>query len=488
MMGIYGRQLFKLCFTILILFSSALNSQELNENLAQGFNSIRPMDAYNYNKKIASPEFAGRLTGHEGYTKAAKWAAEKYRQWGLLPINEKNGYLQPYPSPYTLVEQAEMKIIKKGEGADESEDLEPGKDFLPLLFTDSGNQTTEVVFVGWGISAPELNYDDYAGFDVKGKYVLCFRGVPDRGEKKFEKHDHHRFRMQTAKEKGALGLFYIYPEPIANPNGDWIADFTPAMISEKAADKLFNNDRIKSKDLKKDLQIYKRPISFALDCKVSYSVKAQHFPKGIGYNIVGYVEGSHPVLKNECLVIGGHFDHCGEHLGMLFAGANDNGSGSAVVMELGEAFSKLETKPKRSVVFVLFGGEEMGLMGSSYFVENLPPQFDKVDAMFNFDMTGEGDGTSCGFSAGADGFKQVLETADQYVNTLRRSWEIKHVGVRSSDFAPFFQNGADCAAFFSNGPHLHYHKIGDTIYRINPDIMADIAKLAFICGFEWADR
>lgn len=478
-------------FSLFILFS--LQAQELDKNLKNGFDSIQPMDPYNYCKKMADPEFAGRLTGHEGYTAAAKWAVDKFAQWGLKPISKKEGYLQSFPCPFTVVDSARLilkvnKIKDKNETTFEDVELQAGKDFLPLLFTDSGDVTAEVVFSGWGICAPELGYDDYSGLDVKGKFVLCFRGVPDRKELKFEDFDQHRHRMQTAKEKGALGIFYIYPDPIANPNGDWIDDFTPVIISEKAADMLFEEKNIKAADLKKDLQTYKKPLSFSLNSKVNYKVQSQHFPKGIGYNIACYIEGSDPELKKKCLVIGGHYDHCGEHLGMLFAGANDNASGSAVVMEVAEAFSKLQRKPKRSVVFVLFGAEEMGLLGSNYFVDHLPSQFDKVTGMFNFDMVGEGDGTSCGYSASAKELMQVIEKADKHVHTLKRTWEIKHVGVRSSDFAPFFLKAAACASFFSNGPHLHYHKTGDTIYRINPDMLADIARLAFLSAYEWADR
>ena len=475
--------------SLLFVFTTTVYAQKLEEPLEKAFDSIRPTDVYNYCKKISSAEFAGRLTGHIGFTRAAKWAAGKFKEWGLKPIDDKNGYLQPYPSPYTVVDSARMTLLlKKDDATFEEVEMKPGEDFLPLIFTDSGDHTASVVFAGWGICAPELGYDDYAGIDVRGKFVLCFRGTPDRSEVRFEDHDQHRHRMKTAKEKGALGIIYIYPEPIANPNGDWIKGFIPAMISEKVADKLFKGRGIKAKELKEDLQKYKKPLSFPLSAEVRYQVHSRHFPEGIGYNIVGYVEGTDPKLKNECVVIGGHFDHCGEHLGLLFAGANDNGSGSSVVMAVARAFSNLPIKPKRSVVFVLFGGEEKGLEGSTYFSDHLPKPFKNVDAMFNFDMVGEGDGTSCGVAAFAPELKQIIKDADSFIHTLRRSWEIKHVGVRSSDFAPFFLKGATCAAFFSNGPHLHYHKTGDTIYRINPDIMADMARLAFLSSWKWADR
>lgn len=480
--------------TLLLCGFVAVQAENLDKNVKRGFDTIRPMDCYGYCKTLSSQEFAGRLTGHEGYTSAAEWAAEKFKEWKLKPLSKREGYLQAYPSPYTIVDDAGMTLLLARNNDDKEEftceevELQIGDDFMPQLFSDSGNLTAEVVFTGWGISAPELGYDDYAGIDTDGKVVMCFRGTPDGKNRDFEEHNHHRHRMNTAKEKGAVGLLYIYEEPLGNPNGDRVEGFLSAIISEEVANRILDERGIKAEDLKADLLKYKKPLSFDLSSKVSFSVESRHFPDGIGYNVVGYVEGSDPELKKECLVIGGHLDHCGYHFGMLFAGAQDNASGSAVVIEMAEAFSKLNKRPKRSVVFVLFGGEEMGLMGSYYFADHLPSPFERVEAMFNFDMTGEGEGTDCGYTPEPPELEQVLRSADEQVTTLRRTWEIKQVGVRSSDYAPFFLQGACCVSFFSNGPHLHYHKPGDTIYRINPDIMADVARLGFLSAYKWANR
>lgn len=470
-------------FILLAFFFFSSSQAQQSQQLSEPGNLIDPLEIYQLCKKIASAEFKGRLTGTKEYEQAADWAAEKFAGWGLLPIDKKNGYLQPFPSPNTVIESAEMDLIYPDE---KSEQLRLGEDFLPLLFSDSGDHTAEVVFVGWGISAPELGYDDYAGLDVSGKFVLCFRGVPDRSKKEFQFYDEHRTRMKIAKEKGALGLIYIYEEPIANPNGDWIKQFTPAIISEKTADKLFQPKELTSAKLKSDLKLYKKPLSFSLKSKIHFKVHSRHDPSAVGYNIAGYIEGTDPSLKNEFIVFGAHFDHCGEHCGLIFYGAQDNGSGSAVVMALANAFAQSETRPKRSLLFVLFGGEEKGLQGSTYFADHLPDFVKKVDLMLNFDMVGEGAGTNIGYTR--ESIKSFLQTANSGLNIIRGNWLIKDVGVRSSDYAPFFQKGAPCISFFSDGPHLHYHKIGDTIYRINPDIMGDIARLAYRCALEWANR
>ena len=484
-----------LAVPLLVLFMSLASAgQILDKNLGEGLRSISPSEAYDIVKALASPEFAGRLTGHPGYTAAAEWAARKLGSWGVKPISGKDGYLQSYPSPYTIVDRAEMIVLLpdgdpdpvKGQAYTEMK-LVPEKDFLPLLFSGSGDRTTEAVFAGWGISAPELGYDDYAGLDVKGRFVLCFRGTPD-GDKKYQFHDEHRTRMRTARDKGAIGLVYIYADVNSHTNGDRLEGFTPAMISEKVMDAILKEADSTTADLKRALTTWKRPVSFPLRAKVRLAVASRHFPQAVGYNVVGYVEGSDPKLRRECVVIGGHFDHNGTHMGLLFPGADDNASGSATVMEAGKAFAALARKPKRSIVVALFGGEELGLQGSTWFVDHVPGPFDKVAGMFNFDMTGEGDGLWGAVSAEPPEFKGAIEEADRSVKAVRGLGTIRGVGVRGSDFAPFFLKGIPSASLGSNGPHLAYHQTGDTIYRINPDIVADAAKVAFLAAYLWADR
>jgi hypothetical protein len=478
----------------LLILALPCLSQTPDKNLETALKAVSPSEAYDITKALASPEYAGRLTGDAGFTAAAKWAARKFGTWGLRPIGQKDGFLQAYPSPCTVVDKAEMTIFlpegnpdpQKGPSYKEMK-LVPEKDFLPLLYSDSGDRTAATVFAGWGISAPDIGYDDYAGLDVKGKFVICFRGTPD-GDKKYQYYDEHRTRMKTARDKGALGIVYIYSEIASNPNGDWLGGFTPAMISEKVMDAVLKEINANTADLKKSLTAFKRPISFPLQTKIHLAVASRHFPEAVGYNIVAYVEGSDPKLRKECIVVGGHFDHCGRHMGLLFPGADDNASGSATVMEVARAYAALGRKPKRSVAFVLFGGEELGLQGSTYFVDHVPAPFDKVDAMFNFDMTGEGDGLWGAVSAEPAGFKAALEEADKTVKVIRGLGVIRGVGVRGSDFAPFFLKGITAASLGSNGPHLAYHQTGDTIYRINPEIMADAAKVAFLASYLWANR
>ncbi|HEX7503617.1 MAG TPA: M28 family peptidase [Acidobacteriota bacterium] len=455
---------------------------QLEPKLARGLAAIDGHAAYESCRTLAADRFEGRLSGSPGYTAAARWAALKFEDWGLEA--PAGGFLQPFSSPYTLVDKAEMSFAVAGK---ESK-LQPGKDFLPLLFSAPGRVSGAVVFAGWGISAPELGYDDYAGVDVRGKFVLCFRGTPDADDKRFQHYDEHRVRMRAARDKGALGLIYIYPEVQANPNGEFLENFMPAMISEAAADLLLEPRKVKALELKKTLQTYGVPITFALDARVDFLVEARHFADGIGYNVAAYLQGSDPRLRDEYVILGAHLDGCGRHLGILFPGADDNASGSAVVMELARAFSTARIRPRRSILFVLFGGEEMGLLGATHFAQHLPAPIKKISAMFNFDMEGEGDRAFAQLSQEPAALKADIERADASVQIIDGSSFFKGVGVRSSDFAPFFLQGIPCAAFYANGPHVQYHANGDSIFRINPDILGAIGRLAFLSTWFWAER
>ena len=474
-----------------LLFSGVIAAALLSGNAAgekrvgKAYDSIDPMQVYGYCSELASPKYAGRLTGHEGYTGASQWAAGKFKEWGLKPVSGADGYLLPFECPYTIVESASMMIMRQGEDGKELAVLD---DFMPMLYTDGGEVEAGFVFAGWGINAPELGYDDYAGLDVDGRFILCFRGTPDRAEEGYKEHDHHRMRMETAKAMGAAGLFYIYDEPMANPNGEVLESFICGMISAATADSILASKNLTSDGLKRSLRDEKKPDSFDLECRARFSAQVVHHPEGVGYNVAAVLEGSDPDLKDECVILGAHLDHCGEHMGMIFPGAQDNATGSAVVMEIAEAFSRLDKRPARSGVFVLFGAEEMGLLGSYDFADHAILHYDAIDAMFNFDMVGEGDGINCGVTVDPEGLRDTVMKADERVSALDRTWDIKNVGVRSSDYAPFFLKGAACAALFSNGPHLHYHKPGDTIYRINPDMMADAARLGFLSARMRAER
>ncbi len=454
---------------------------------------VRGEDVYAWCKYLARPEFAGRLTGTDEYAQAARWAGDRFKEWGLRPVDSKAGFVTPFPCAYTLIDAAEMTIIPPpaAPGATErsgEKKLVTRKDFLPYFFSGAGSLEAEVVFAGWGISAPELGYDDYAGLDVKGKFVVCFQGAPPSMAKSLAPVNRHRVRQKTARAKGAAGIFYIQSELVGSTNGEWDTAFFPGLISSGTADLLFAERGMNSAKTLEALKAFERPLSFALKSKIRYRVEARHFDKATGYNVACYIPGSDPGLRGEVLVIGGHLDHLGRHLGEVYPGANDNASGSATVLGLARVFQKLPRHPKRTIIFVLFGGEEMGLLGSSHFVDHLPPFVTKVEAMFNFDMNGVGEGLTVYITPGADDLRDALNQADAKAKILRDVLEVNVKNPSGSDYASFVLKDVPILSFFSNNFEAKYHVPEDTIDQINPKIMEALANEAFRTALLRADR
>ncbi len=498
------------CAAVLCLLVG-LGAAKPDQAHQKGLSVIKWSSVYDYNRTLASDRFGGRYDADPAFMEMARWAAGKYREWGLKPLNAKEGYFQSYAFPYTVVDQAEVTVYVPEKKAEPSgaknrrqmfgpppapagppvlieKKLEPVTDFLP--FTSSGTGTVEkaeIVFVGYGLSAPELGYDDYAGVDVKGKFVLCFSGSPEPRDKFEAVRDKV---VKTAAAKGALGIIRI-GAPLGNPGGgNWVEGFQSVMISNEVVDQMLSEKGLTSENLLGDLQLYQKPLSFPLSSKISCKTVSRHFPDGKSCNIIGWIEGSDPKLREEVVIYGAHVDHIGRHMGLLFPGADDNASGSAVVMQIAEAFAKMGRRPKRSVAFALLSGEEYGLLGAQQLARNLPPQFKKVDVMINFDMVGEGDGAAAVCSPFPAELKKCIEQAGSSTGVLnqpvRENQPKRMGGTDHTAFAVILN--CPTAAFFSNGPHLHYHLPGDKIYRINPDIMADIARVAYLSGALFADR
>ena len=463
-----------LLFCLFISFASAQD-----QALEQAVETINHEDVYNFCRTLASPEFEGRYPSHQGYHAAAKWAAANFTEWGLKPISEEVGFLQPYPCPITFQDEAAMTLIFP----EREVELEVESEFLPYLTSGSGSGEVEVVFAGWGVSAPEAGYDDFANIDVKGKFVMFFSGSPRSDDPRLREwlSRNRSSAINTAREKGAVGILSISTkEPIVSPGGrSYLEDFCNVRISDKVADMLLEEKGVTSVQLKQNLTNFQAPISFPLGAKVKYRLKSRHISDGMSYNIVGYVEGSDPELKKECFYMFAHFDHFGPHYGRMFYGANDNASGSAVVMQLAKAFGQLPKKPKRSMVFVLFTAEELGL-GTSYFTNDLPAQFTKIDGVFNYDMVGVGDYVNLNLNAQPAGFKELVEEADKSYKIVRGS---QSSGGSSRDYPYLY--------FASAGGHTRYefyHRSSDTIYRINPEIMFNISRLSFRSAYPWANR
>jgi hypothetical protein len=451
--------------------------------------SISADTLYEINKTLASPEMEGRLSGTAGYNKAAQWAAEKFKEWGLKPVYSTS-FLQPFKVGYNEMRETALTLIvpaKDKTAQPETIVMEIYKDFCPTLYSGFGNVETEVIFAGYGITAPELGWDDFKGIEVKGKIIAVFDAVPQIEGKDFSAYSHRPVRLHIIEKYKPAGIIFINRAVISG-SGDYIEGLPMVLVGDRVTQTLFAQKGYTGDTVRAKLREEKY-FSFATGVTARLTVKGIHHANAETYNVVGMVEGSDPVLKNEYIIFGGHLDHLG-NLPVLHPGAYDNASGSTVVMGLAQAFSKLKNRPKRTIVFALFSAEELGLLGSTYMVNNLPKFPSKPILMSNHDMNGIGTGIS--ISGGKTypelyDFIQEVNARYQINNNITAS-EITAKGG-NSDYAAFLEKGIPAynnGTRGGRGPSIHSPE--DTIDHITPKIMEDIVKLYFMAGYLYANR
>ncbi len=477
-------------------FSSRVQaqSQSKEEQILETMHSISSHTLFGYVKELASEKYKGRLTGTEGFNMAAEWVISNFKKWGLQPAGNKGSYLQAFKNPYTLIldgDEAYLHIpVKRGDEILKHYILE--KDFIPGSTSDTGEVTAEVVYVGYGITAPELGYDDYKGVNVKGKIVMMEREVPvsTKNEEEFKKwrpYSFHQYKVKNAKAHGAAGMLYIYH--ITNPNCVFIKDFILTYINKSIVEDLLKGLKYKHKEVVERIKKRKKPFSFSTGKIMTIKNRTEHHPEGIAYNVLGMIEGTDPVLKNEVIVVSAHLDHVGMDP-YLVPGANDNASGDAVVLGVAEALSKSPIKPKRTVVFALFGAEEQGVKGSEYFIKNPPDALKgkKIVACFNSD--GVGRGNKIFAIAGKNYpelFKKFKKANDKYVHRVIKANFFNNIARPRLDAAHFMWAGIPTLSFSTYGIPLgfdNYHKSTDRPEYITPEIMEDLAQILYLTLLE----
>jgi len=373
-----------------------------------------------------------------------------------------------------------LKPLKKG--------WETPADWMPLNFSDNATVTGEMAFVGYGITAQELNYDDYEGIDVKGKIVILLTDTPDGEEKepKFGNYTKLRYKATNARDHGAVGMIVIKIQ------GDSANVFEPltyepvgrnsgivAIQANRTSIAKFFPRNVALFPLEQEINKTKKPKSFILpDVKATITVELKD--KNVNAkNIIGVLEGSDPAFKDRYIVIGGHYDHLGwggptslhkERVDVyggkmkeVHNGADDNASGTAGVIELARYFKN--NPLRRPIIFMAYDAEEFGLKGSEYFVTNPLVPLDKIEFMVNLDMIGRlknntvsifGAGSSPKFNAMLDS----LTISDSI--TVTRSQN----GFGPSDHASFYRKGIPVLMFIT-GLHEDYHKPSDDASKIN---------------------
>ncbi|HEX9972162.1 MAG TPA: M20/M25/M40 family metallo-hydrolase, partial [bacterium] len=438
---------------------------------------------------LASDALQGRDTGTPAYDKAAAWVAEKFKVWGLQPAGDSGAYFQEFPFSY-FKDEFDFPKLTIGKRIFNPED----RDFAALNYSGSGKVQGEVVFVGFGVSAPDKGLDEYAGLDVEDKIVLTMHGCPDNDEKKWEGLFEDSVKVAVAQAKGASGILicasfgeeergigYWRLRP-----GNYRDKFIAFGVDERVvkfllkkkdeSNSIFQN-RLREQFGKLNKEL--KPMSLATGKKASLAVKTEYDPKRKGKNVLGMIKGTDPAIGNETIVLGAHLDHVGTQYGQINNGADDNASGSATVMEVARVMMANKVQPKRTIIFACWGGEERGLLGSSYYAKNPTVPIEKTVLNFNMDMVGMG--KKLGFP-GIYYAPEIWKIIQAHADSATLAFiEPSRGGPGGSDHTPFVTRGVPAFALMTSpfDAHPDYHQPGDDTEKIDAAIMGKVAQFVY---------
>lgn len=458
-------------------------------------------------KYLSSDTLEGRRTGTNGATEAARYIAAEFKRIGLKPLNAKarssqDRYLQSFPYVGKVELGKRNTLTVRNSDTDQSSFL-LGEDWVPLGFSSNHTlENGEIVFSGYGISSSELNYNDYPGKFNKGQVAVVFAGTPGDPHGRFGPLGDIRFKVAAARNAGVGALVVIADERtlkdtrLAEMSYDnrGEAGIPVLLVSLTAAEKILGStvsDYADAADARKIHPPAPSTDGFPVITKasllrlpqrgrtlsLSVDVVRSEVP---AYNVVGMLEGSDPLLKNEVIIIGAHYDHLGRggegslapSSGEIHHGADDNASGTAGVLELARLFTT--QKPKRTIVFMAFGGEEEGLLGSNYYVNHPLLPLANTVAMINMDMIGrmKDHRLVIGGVGTAKEWRDIMaaDTDKSFQLTLNED------GFGPSDHSSFYAKQIP-VLFFWTGTHNDYHKPSDTFEKINYDDEALILKM-----------
>jgi hypothetical protein len=456
--------------------------------LMQVFHTISSHDLLAYAAEMSDAGYGGRLSGSPGYLAVAAWVASLLEEWGLEPYGDNGTWFQMFDNPYSEVfDSGALSVRMERDGEALTLAYSFPEDYFPGSNSDTGTVTGEVVYVGYGITAPELGYDDYAGLDVRGRIVVIDSGVPFQGEDdefvQWVPYSYHQFKLDNAKRHGAAGL--LYNSKIANPNTSFNEGLVYCHIDQHVTDHLFFGTGRDHREVVNGIRESLRPGSMVLGKEATITASNRRHPDSKSCNVIGLIRGSDPVLAEEVIVVGGHLDGVG-YLGQLLPGALDNASGCADMLGAARALARSPVRPKRSIMFVFIGGEECGLLGSSHYCTHPRFPLEKTIVYFNLDMVGHGTGLSVG---GGQTYPQIarhFEAVNDALlhRSLRMSASRSSVGRPRSDAVIFSRAGYRTMSFGTTGrvPGIQtaWHHPDDTIGTLTPEIMEDVAKLMFL--------
>ncbi len=494
-------------FFIFVFFAGCgiLNFESQNHYDA---NLIIPDNISKYLYFLASDSLKGRNTPSEGLDIAAEYIANNFKNFGLKPVGEN--YYQNFSLIITnLGSENHLKILKNGN----INDFQIKQDFTPFEMTANAEVNAPLVFAGYGIKSKEHNYNDYQNVNVKDKIVLVLRHEPGEEDstsifdgKKPTEYSNVSQKVKTAIEEGAIGVLVV-TDPLNHsnltPRGfPWpsLSKTIPVeslpitlnlhepkvpvvQVGESIIQLIFGSvDSLKNIQAHIDSTLQPNSFEFQ-NIEVNLKTSTILTEKNTK-NVAAYVEGADKELRNEVVIIGAHYDHVGYKRNAevdtdsIFNGADDNASGTSGMLAIAKAFSEMKNKPKRTVLFLAFAGEEKGLLGSKYYVNFPLFPIEKTVAMLNLDMIGRNHIDSVfilGASHSPDLFK-IVEEENKNINFHLITSDGYFVG--GSDHASFYRRNIPVIFFFT-GEHSDYHKVSDHAELIDIKKLTKVSRLAF---------
>jgi Zn-dependent M28 family amino/carboxypeptidase len=473
---------------------------------------------------LASDSMQGRETGEPGQKIAAQFIAKQFKEIGLPPKGDK-GYFQKI-----LLQSLTWKDIGLTVGG---QSFSNRKDFYvyPAFNPDKPlTEFKELLFIGYGIEDPK--YNDYGKAEVAGKVVIFYDGEPlDKDGKSMITGSEFRSnwsvdwrkKVLLAKEKGATAVFIIDPafdenlkknrkaigtngwKPVGTSAESMSNEFIPNVFVSPATAKAILGDKASKvenelSDLKEGDKF--KPVKVKAKVELRLDKNAESLE---GSNVLAVIEGTDEKLKKEFVFVTAHYDHLGmADSTVIYYGADDNASGTSGVIEIARAFAEAKKQgvgPKRTVVCMLVSGEEKGLLGSKYYTEFPLFPLDKTIVDINIDMIGRiddrhKDNPNYIYVIGSDRISTHLHDINEMVNSEQTKLELdykynskddpNHYYERS-DHYNFAEKGIP-VVFYFNGVHPDYHRPTDTADKLNYEVMAKRAQLAFFVAWEAANR
>ncbi|MCH2112738.1 MAG: M20/M25/M40 family metallo-hydrolase [Planctomycetes bacterium] len=481
---------------------------------------------------LASDRMEGRMTGERGAELAARWIEARMVRAGLEPLEGR--FVLPFAATAARLDEATRLQITKPGGTWERG---PGEPFMPHPMSPTGQAQGDIVFAGYAIVAPELEYDDLWGLDLRGNIALVFRWEPQAEDRdsaflgrRLTEHALLRQKIRACADRGAVAVLVadpphtdqsrrsaaadaywpahsalfqqlvpmlqrqVDPAELAETNfrPEDLADQFACMLQAQApisaaipvayvgrsvVDEVFQSTGTSPEEWAHDVDASGMGSGFSTTLTAHINITHQPAAR-IGWNIAGMLPGTDSDLKEECIVLGAHYDHVGRNAdGDIWNGADDNGSGTVGLLQLMDAIANGSWKPKRTLVFVFFSAEELGLLGAAHFLASGAVPIDSIAAMVNLDMIGRAAKHSVHI-IGAQSSPDLPSLVQQASAELDLSWGMENEEFFDrSDQAVFYFSGIP-VVFFNTDEHPDYHTPRDTWDKVSYTDLAAITQMA----------